>query len=123
MPSSLSYELERALGAIRSILTDRSSGTDVQPTFTWNSADYVCTPGALRKGTLFGAGGFTPEWNLTIAVQASLLPTPGPKANQFITYQTEQYRIALVTTSPDGSTVELICLSPDRGAGIREREV
>jgi hypothetical protein len=90
--------------------------------FTWKGADYQCTPGKLVKGNLFGAGGLTSDYNLTLSVLSADLPEVGPEPDQYITYKTRSYRIDTVTISADQSTVTLACVDPNRGAGRIERE-
>jgi hypothetical protein len=121
MPSSLAYELDRALSAVQSLMTDNEGGTSTSPTFTWKGQDYACTPSRSAKGKLFGAGGFTIDNNLVLSVQASILPDPGPQPDQFLTYLGDKYRIDLVTTQQ--GLVILTCNDPNRGAGIVEREM
>lgn len=128
MASTLAYEIDRALESLRDAMTDPDpdsegvSGTASAPVeFTWKGAIYPCTPSKVVRGKLFGAGGLTPEANIILSVQESILPVPGPSPDQFITYAGSKYRIDTVTTQQ--GSVLLACNDPNRGAGIVEREM
>lgn len=121
MPSTLAYNIEIALQAIQSAMTDPSVPGATAPTFTWKGVDYPCTPSKLIEGKLFGAGGLTLDTELTLIALESDLPTPGPQPEQFLTYDGKRYRIDTVTTQQ--GSVTLTCSDPARGAGIKERSM
>ncbi len=110
----LALEINRALSLLQFATGNQK--------FTWQNVDYLCVPHTQTAHTLFGAGGLTSDYALELDVNHDVLPTPGPKPPQFITFAEKKYRIAKVVKNPDLS-LRISCVDPDRGAGILEREM
>lgn len=110
----LALEIDRALAVLQAATADQ--------TFTWQGIDYPCVPHQSELHLMFGAGGFTPDSSLELDVRNGVLPDPPPAPPQFLTFHEKRYRIIRVVTNPDLS-IRIYCNDPERGAGIREREM
>lgn len=102
-------------------ITSDENGVPV--VFTWNSQEYPATRSKIIKRSLFGAGGFTPDNDLSLTVNIVDLGIAMPKPMEMIMFQGEQWRIDSVETSADGAVVTLRCNDPNRAAGVVEREM
>src|SRR5689334_76511 len=121
--SGLSNEISAAYAEIGSIMTmlDPNDPATVQQ-FTWNGTPYDAVSIVEIQGELFGGGGETLDYHLTIAVRTSVFTGDKPKPKQLVEFNGHEYRIQTVETSPDGSGLALRCNDAHRGAGIVPRE-
>lgn len=94
--SVLEYEISRAS-------LELNSATD-NATFTWNGSDYACTYVLVDQDYL-DPGGLAPIGDLVLTVQLSILPSPGPKLHDHVTFKGVTFEIQISKTSPGGSIV------------------
>lgn len=132
--SLLSDEIIRALRDIRyvsaifgALQNQVEGGGAPAQTFNWKGTDYPFISAVPIASKLFGAGGFTADFSLTLTVARSDLPQDGPipQPDQFILYNPDnrRYRIDVVKPDHTGTSLILLCNDPNRGAGVIEREM
>lgn len=117
--SILADEIARALAELQRITSDEDGQVT---TFTWNGQTIACRAGKITKRSMFGGGGLTPEDDLRLDVDLSLLPSE-PQPGQLLTFEGESWRIDRTEKQPGDSMLSLFCNDPNRGAGFREREM
>jgi hypothetical protein len=121
--SQLSFEIARAFDSVASVsaslgVRDPSSA----PVFTWKNQQYNAISAIQGEAEIFGAGGLTPDFHLTLTVKFSVFTGETPHPKQSLTYNSRAYKIQIVDSTPDGSGIIIKCNDPNRGAGIIERE-
>lgn len=122
--SLFSDEISAAYGEVGSVMS--SIGTDDPATvqqFTWNGTPYDAVSIVEIKGELFGAGGATFDNHLTITARASVFTGDQPEPLQKVVFNSHDYRIQTIESSPDGTGLTIRCNDANRGAGIIPREM
>lgn len=105
--SRLGREIGRGIRELRK--------AEAKPTFRWNNGDIPCVANEAASSKIFGQGGFTFQADLTIFVQATDLPDPGPQESDSIVYRGRQYRIDNRANLPGDEQVRLACTDPNKG--------
>lgn len=85
-------------------------------TFTWHGNDYQCVGNTAESMKDLGVGGWEIELDLSIFVRRQLLPSPGPKEIQSLSFDGKVYRIANVKNLPGDAVQKLICEFDSKGA-------
>lgn len=84
--------------------------------FRWNGNNYQCVGNTSESMKDLGVGGWEIELDLSIFVRRQLLPTPGPKEKQSLSFDGKNYRIANVKNLPGDEVQKLICEFDSKGA-------
>ncbi len=103
----ISREVVRSLRALEKDLGN--------PVFTWGGADYPCCPNEATASKILGLGGFAIDADLLLFVRVAVLPDPGPREKQTLTFTGKKYRIDQRGVLPGQDIITLVCNDATRG--------